>query len=324
MEITVDTQIVKMFAHQPAEVMENQIISDLNYPVRFGWPSLLEYLDLGLILSDLPSFDQTHSLFRECVEVLSRNEEQEVLFHVYDHLFTENLKQVKALPQVSSSFLLQAIKERRQKNSFLETEKILSRSLDPYEAALSDKASHTIRDLILYLAWDRMCVWMGRLFDYQSPDPTFIKGIAILKECLIESYQHITQQGQTSPGIFRMLESLVFYQMREENLHRHTQEEWTLLSQSLPLLKPHNELVDFFYIDDALVSKDNLNHNHENAGYHLTLDSSGRVHSRLVLAQYLLDQIKLSVPDWHYVLHSTKMIYLNFSGPSSPSISNTI
>lgn len=311
MKVTVDNQIVRIFNHNGAEIVKNLFISDLNNQINFRWPSLLEYLELGSLLSNVSVFDQTQPIFTACVSTLCANEEKEVLCYVYDRLFAENLTQIKALPQINASFLLNAIKEQQQKPSFLEVEKVLSLALSTYETALLEKPSETIHNLILYLAWDRMCVCMARLFDYPATNPKFIKGIGFLKECLLESYQHIAQKGQTSPGIYRMLESLVYYQMREENLPKHTEAEWKVLSQSFPVLKPQDEILDLFYIDDAIFPEGKLKTEGENLDYHLTLDSPDSVNSRLALAQYMMDKIKGDDPHWNYVLRPKKIAYLN-------------
>ncbi len=311
MKIIVDDQIVKLFVSSAAPILNNPFIFNVDNHLSFRWPSLLEYLGLGSILSSLPAFSQDQPLFEACVSTLCANEETEVLFHLYDRLFAENLNQINALPEIKPSFLLQEIKEKRQKISFLEVESVLSPSLTAYEISLTEKASHTMHDLILYLAWDRMCVWMSRLFDYQSTDPKFIKGIGVLRECLIESYQHITQQGRTTPGIYRMLESFLFYQMRDENLEKLTAAEWTILSRSFQALKAQDKLVDFFYIDDAVTSEKELKIEEENSEYYLTLDSPDRVNIRLSLAQYMMDKLKSEVPNWDYVLRPKKIVYLD-------------
>jgi hypothetical protein len=181
--------------------------------------------------------------------------------------------------------------------------------LAAYESALEERASQTMHDLVLYLAWDRMCVWMARLFDYQSTELKFIKGIEVLKECLIESYQHMTQQG-TSLSIYRMLEALFVYEIRQENLQKHTPEEWTTLSQSFHALTAQEGLVDFFYIDDAVVPEESLKIEEESSECYLILDSPDKVNSRLGFAQYMMDKLKSEVPQWNYVLRKKKIVYL--------------
>lgn len=310
MKIILDNQIVKLLVSNPAKILNDPFIGNVDNYVSFSWPSLLEYLELGSVLSTLPPFDQHQPLFEACVSTMCAYEETEVLFHIYDSLFAENLNQINALPQIKPAFLLQAINEQRQKGSFSELKTMLSPMLTAYETSLTEKAAHTMHDLILYLAWDRMCVCMARLFDYPSTDLAFIRGIGLLKACLIESYRHITQQGRTTPGIYRMLESFLFYHMREENLKKLTDAEWTILSQSFPALKAQDQLADFFYIDHAVIPERQLEIDEENPEIYLTLDLPSSVNARLSLAQCMMDKLKSEDPCWVYTLHPKKIAYL--------------
>lgn len=287
----VDNQIIKKFC-DPLNRL-NPCLLPMDNPIHFRWPSLLECLGLGSIFSNL---EPNQLLFEACIASLSENEDIEVIHHLYDRLFAENLNQINALPEIKSAFLLQAIKEHRGNSLF-------DPLLDVYEKLLTEKPSDTLHDLILYLAWDRMCVSSGRLFDYPSTNPKFIKGIGILKDCLIESYQHITEVGRTVPGIYRLLESLLFYHMREENLNKLNEHEWKVLSQSFEVLKAQDSLADFFYIDDA-VGVEN-----DSSEIYLTLDSSHKVNSRLSFAACLMNKLKAEIPNWNYVLHPKKIVH---------------
>ena len=310
MHIFMDNQILKILIQDAAKIANDPLISNLDNQIRFRWPTFFEYLGLESLLKDIPAFDHTHPLFQASIATLYTNDEKEVLFYVYDQLFVENLNQIKSLTSINASFLLQAIKEKRKETS-PEVSQMLGPSLEIYESALLDNPSDTMHDLILYLAWDRLCVSMAYLFNHQSSDATFLKGVNILKECLIESYEHITQQGRTFPGIYRMLEALFFYQMREENLHNHTAAQWTVLSQSFPALKAEDKLLDLFYIDDAIIQKEKLNLKEEQVECYLTLDSPELVNIRLAFAQYMLDQLKKEFPHWSYVLCPKSVIHFS-------------
>ncbi len=296
MKLIVDNQIARLLAHDPSKILKSPIMSNPDNLIQFRWPSLLEYLGLGSLLLDLPVFDKTNPLFGASISTMWKTDEKEVIFHVYDHLFTEILNQIRALPQINGPFLLQSIKAGIEKSP-----KILLPALVVYEGAFLEKAAHTMHDLILYLAWDRMCVWMASLINYQSTDSKFVHGLDVLQQCLIESYHHITQQGRTSPSLYRMIETLFYYQMREENLQNHTAEEWTLLSQSFPNLKGENELTDIYYIDDAAIHEENC---------YLTLDSSDTVDRRVALAQFMIAKINERFPQWEYVLHPQNVVHL--------------
>lgn len=296
MKIILNNKLVSALHHAPSNFFENPIISDPDNSITFGWPALLEYINLGSLYSQLPPFEQGQPLYEASLRVLYENEEKEVVQYMYDRLFVEILNKIKAFPQIDAPLFLQAINERREHPSYVMLDKILSPTLKAYETALAENPSHTMHNLILYLSWDRMCVCITHLFNHQSVDPRFIKGLDVLKECLIESYLHISEQGRTKPGFYRLLEALFFYQMREENLQKHTDAEWALLTQSFPLLKGQDELADFSYIDDALVE--------DSSTHHFTSDSPETVNSRIVLAQYMVNKLKMEFPDWKHTLHS--------------------
>jgi len=308
MEVVVDNQIVQILVADGAEVKKNRLLVDVNHSISFRWPSLLEYLGLGTLFIDLPVFDQTEPLFQASVAALCVHNDKNELFHIYDHLFAVCLHQIKNLPQITSTFLLEAI-ATRQAPSDLEIKKQLSSSLNSYEEALKANPSHTIHDLILYLAWDRICVWMSRLFDYQSADSKFISGLEVLKDCLIESFQHIMNQGRTSPSIYRLLESLFFYYVREENLQKHTDDEWPILNQNFQSLSSQEELVDYFYIDDAVASSDQLIDEVKTSRSYLILDMPDKVNIRLSYANYMINKLRLEVPEWNYGLQQEKIVY---------------
>ncbi len=282
MKTVVDNQIARLLSGGPPPFFKQKLL----YPIHFKWPTLLTYLGLESIFSSLPLFDDKHPLFVATVSALYDHEDKEVVFHVYDLLFVESLNQIRALEQINAPFLLNAIQEKKKTSPFLEFEKVLAQTLKAYEMACIENAPNTMHDLILYVAWERMCIWMGLLFNYQSTHPKFLQGIDILKSCLIESYQHITQQRKTSPSIYRLLEALFFYEMREENLQKHTEANWALLTKSFPALKKEEELVDFFYIDDAVFAKT------EEVNY-WTLDPPDLIQSRVSLATYFINQLPI-------------------------------
>lgn len=298
MKLIADNQIIKMLAYHPEEALKVPVLADPNNYLSFFWPSLLECLDLRSLFKGLPSFSPEEPLYKAFLAALLVNQEKEALFYLYDSLFAECLTQVKGLPQIDAAYLLHAIQQKKQEV------KAMFPALASYEAALLENASDTMHDLILYLAWDRMCVSVSRLFDYQSSDPAFMHSLEVLKECLIESYLHITQQGRTTPSLYRLLEALFFYEMREENLQKHTAEAWALLSQNIQILRAQDELADFYYIDDAVMPQ-------SGSSAYLTLDSPERVNLRLGLAQHMMEKLKLEVPEWSYEMQIKQVIYLD-------------
>ncbi|MBA2369272.1 MAG: hypothetical protein H0V82_09655 [Candidatus Protochlamydia sp.] len=300
MKFLADKQVIKLLDHQETE---NAILSG-GSEVYFGWSSLLEYLNLGSLFKNLPVFNSEEPLYKAFLAALLVNQEQEALFYLYDSLFAECLTQIKALPQINPSFLLHAIKHKEHPI------KELSSTLVAYETALIENPADTMHDLVLYLAWDRMCVYMGRLFDYQSSDPAFIRSLEVLKGCLIESFLHITQQGRTSPSFYRLIEALFFFEMREENLQKHSGEVWEILSQNFKILRPQEEMVDFYYIDDAVIPLQQSETAVRSSTSYLSMDSPDKVDLRLSLARYFMNKLKAEVPEWSYKIQIKQVSYL--------------
>lgn len=309
MKIVIDNHVLRVLVQHPTLLMENLLLANSENEIRLRWPTLLDYLELDSIFASLPIFDESHPVFVACVKTLYANEDKEVLFYLYDQLFAECLNQIKNLPQINAPFLLQAMHEKQDKPMTEEVKKMLSPALAGYKAILLNNPHDTLHNLILYLAWDRMCMNVARLFNYQSTDPKFIHGLAVLKECLVESYQHITGQGRTFPSLYRMIESLFFYQMREEHLQTHTESEWALLSQIFPLLQAEDKLADVYYIDDALTLEGQVSRKHSDNTY-LTLDSPQNVQSKLALAQYVIAKLKTEIPQWNFILEPTNIVHL--------------
>lgn len=307
MKISVDNQVVRLFSLDADKVLSSPLGTGADSYLSFSWPSLLEYLELGHLLSRFPSFDKSEVLFTASISALCEVGNPEDLFYIYDSIFTEMLKQVKSLPEIDPAFLLQKIEEKKGKFSFLAMEKILSPALAQQEKVLKNNAASAMHDLILYLAWDRMCVFMARVFDYPSTDPKFLENLKKLKWCLVESYQHIAGQGRTSPSFYRMIEALFYYQMREERLPLHPEADWELLTQSFPALTNPNQLIDFFYIDHALVPDAEAK---EGTSCHLTLDPPELVECRLALAHYMIGRLKEEIPQWKYSLCPNPVIHL--------------
>lgn len=311
MKILLDNQSIYFFQADPALFFKKiqAVTAEAQFCLR--WPSLFVYLGQDSLLSSLPPFELGTPLFEATVAALEGGVEKEDCLAIYDRLFAECLYQIKALPQMKASFFLQAIQQKRREGDvFHEWKQNLKTALDPFEKAFQEKPADTLHDLILYLAWDRMCVWMANLFQFPSTQSGFSAGIQIFKECLIESYQHITQQGKTKPGIYRMLEALFYFQMREEHLQKPTFAEWTLLSQSFPALQSADSWSDSFFIDDAWILEGSVE-GKETSLFYLTAKEPQIVEKRLELAQYFSCQLKKEFPDWKYILEFKKPLSLD-------------
>jgi hypothetical protein len=285
------------------ELLRHQIIKDRgSVEVKLDWPSLLEYLGVENLFQSIRLLDEQHELFKKVISMLSLNPDKESLFRLYDQLFVESLLNVQSLSQLDPAFLVDQI-QKRKRSPFLFSDWFFS-SLNEYEERLIHHTSHTIHDLTLYLAWDRVCTNLAILFDYEYSELNFQHHLSVLKECLIESFQHITQTGRTSPGFFRLVEALFAYQMRSENLQSHSEEEWSILCHSFPALKPRELLAHVGYVDHAIANEpvDSL--------VEFTLDSIEQVKAGLDLSRYTVQKLKSSVIDWNFALHPLRIVCL--------------
>jgi len=70
MQIIVDNKIIRLLISNSAKIQNYPLIFDANNCLGLRWPSLLECLELGSILSNLPEFDQNHPLFQACIAAL--------------------------------------------------------------------------------------------------------------------------------------------------------------------------------------------------------------------------------------------------------------
>lgn len=252
-----------------ADIQTVKNSAQISSSILLRWPTLLAYLDLESLYTQLPTLN-----FQACLEVLKDGDENQAI-DLFDRLFAENITLIKGLPEIDPSFLLEAIVKKQSDKRFLF-------SLKAYEERFRENTPYLMHDLILYLSWERMCITVSCLFDMQVEDLNFLRNLKVIKECLKESYLHIVKDGKTHPSLYRLLEALFYYHMREENLQGHTDEEWAILNQSFPVLKDQNTLADVFYIDDM-----------EDVSY-ITLDSPDIVNARLAFADCML---KKELPD---------------------------
>lgn len=283
---------------------------DRDFQIMLPWPSLLKYLGMENVLENFPIFDAQNKLFNFIISILPLKTEEELLVRAYDQIFVECLTEVKALPQIDSSVLLQHIKQKRQSPQGMHAHPLFAQSLDGYEKQLVEHPTHLMHDLILYLAWDRVCVNLAIIFE--QPNPNDIQnGLNILKECLLESFQHISAQKRTSPSFFRLAEALYAYQMREENLELPTDTEWAILCEGASVLKSRQSLADIWYIDAAIVDAQKWKHiqqeKDKDAITVLTLDSPEKTKACLSLIRYMIAKLQKSPIEWHYFLSPVKI-----------------
>lgn len=279
--------------------------------IRFGWTSLLEYLGESALLEVFPKLDEQSSLFSFLKTSLAADPTPDACFKLYDQIFAECLTLVKALPQINPEYLLNKIHQQQQIPSFTHTNTLFHTTLEKFTIDLTEKPSHAMHDLILYLGWDRICVVFAAVFDHIFNDANFKEGLKTFKECLIESFQHITQHGRTSPGFYRFVETFYAYQMRDENIKSHNDAEWQILCHSSYVLKPDNELPDVPYIDACIVHKEHLHQNqHHEQCVVFTQDSQEQVNARLDLVQFTMNKLQHEEQSWNYALVPPHVIYV--------------
>lgn len=274
------------------------------FQLSCGWPSFLELIGITNLFETFPKFDDQNKLFAFTLSILTSNPDKEVVIELYERIFVECLTQVKSLAQINAAFLIEKIRAKRESLS-ASADQLLAPALAHYEKYFIEASSNAMHDLILYLAWNRVCVDLAILFD-SSQNLQLKKEFDIFMECLIESFQHITGQGKSAPGFFIMIEALYAYQMREENIQLHSGPEWLVLCQSAQALKSREQLSDVFYIDDSIVDQEQLEH--AEPVYVLTLDSETKVQSTLSLTNEMIKKIKNIDPSWHYKLGPVKIL----------------
>jgi hypothetical protein len=269
-----------------------------------GWSSLLEYLNLGSLFVDLPPLDECNKIFHTVIEVLKLDAEKEVVIYLYDQIFVECLTQIKGLSQVRPPCLLDRIREKIKKSSVNQAQDPFLYALQHYETMFMENAENTLHDLILYLAWDRVCVYLTAVFDH--PYLKLQHGLEVLKACLVESFEHITKQGRTIPSFSRLVEALYVYEMKDENIQKHTDSQWQILCESLQVLQSREVLGGSCYIDmgiNDLISRDD-------SVKVLTMDSPKQVNARLALSNIMLATLTAEYTSWRYVFAPCEVLYL--------------
>lgn len=313
MKICLDNQLLKRATSETKEgqtlllSLKNLIASQTHFKIVFGWSSLFQYLGLDCILEKIPKFDKQNRFFAHIMDNLSLDILESHVIKLYDQLFVLCLTEIKALSEIHPAYLLECIQKKKEVVTPFEKE-LFSIALDHYEQSFIKNPSHTLHDLILFLAWDRLCVYLAIIFEQVSSIPSYLKGIQILKDCMVESFQHITADGKTIPGLFRMLEALYAYQLREERLQVHTDEEWKILSETSRALREREAFPDVYYIDAAVVDEKVLNGSELLKVY--TLDSPEKVSASMDLARFMISKLKAEEKDWHYTLDSVEVVRL--------------
>lgn len=90
---------------------------------------------------------------------------------------------------------------------------------------LSQDLSDYRNQIVLYLTWDRMCVWTGIIWDFFAESAERLS-LSIWKELLIESFVHIHQTKQTVPSLFRLVDALYRYSLMRSQRDAHEESLW--------------------------------------------------------------------------------------------------
>lgn len=267
------------------------IEKNLGQEVILSWPALIACLELGETDLKFSSFQET-KLFSLICSYLEREGEREILERFYDQIFVENLTAIKAFEWIEQSFLLSSIRKAIQKKPFLRI------ALKEFEEKLIEDPYNTLHDLMLYLAWDRVCVAVATLFEEQSLSE---KALSVFKECLLESFQHITELAKTKPSFFRLMEALYAYYMRQEKLQDYTDSEWQILCQAAEVLTDRDALCDVVYVDRSVGKK-------QVDAVVWTMDSKKHIQASLSLACMFLEKIKEKMPEWLYGFYPVEIV----------------
>jgi hypothetical protein len=292
----------------PVKARIDAVLKRDDQPIQIllSWPTLLEYLDLGSLLAKFPPFDKNNGLFAFLMSPQAEEAESELLVQVYDQIFVECLTDVKGLPQVDQSFLLDQIQKKR----LLASSQPFLGSLEFYEKLLIENPYHTMHDLILYLAWDRVCVYIATAFESIPANPKAGKVLTLLRDCLVESFQHITQQGRTRPGFFRVVEALYALNMRPDRMQEHDEAQWLLLSKGSVALQPRERLADTAYVDTTVIAKQLVESGDENPMHVFTMVPAATIEAGLDLARATMARLGSDVPGWQYTLGPVEVVCL--------------
>lgn len=281
-----------------------KLMDSLATEVALDWPALLNLLDADDFVKNFPPFTSQDPLYQQIIIALEAKTHPELLEHLFDQLFVESLNWVRSQTEVDPNYLAEKI---RQKQTLQALGPILSKPLLHNQKLLFGQPYPFIHDLIFFLAWDRVCINLAILFEYPSVAVNVKPGLVILRNCLIESFQHIMAKQETTPSFFRFIEALYAYEMREEHLQSYSDREWITLCESAQALRSREEIIDVSYIDKFIIDRKHFSFSSKV----LTMDSSEKVNKSIGLARYMIDKLNSEDQNWHYELQSTEIICLH-------------
>jgi hypothetical protein len=255
--------------------------------VFFTLANLMGFLDLKYIFDAIAKFDNQNELFQFIVSKAAEDQDPNFLMDLYDQLFAQVLTDVKNLKEVNASFLLQSLSEHE--NHCIP---IYSKAITYFKQILSDVPKQAIHDLTLYLAFDRMTIAVAELFEQQQCK---IGSLRIFRNCIIESFQHITKNSKVTLGFFRLMEALYAFDMRNENLDTYSEGDFETLCKSSKVLSDRDRICFIPYVDIAL-----MHMSEEKEITCLTTDSEEKVELTLVFADFMINKLYQEGIGWEY------------------------
>jgi len=281
------------------KLVRNHVSIDSQKPVNLSWAAFLEYIETGPLFGKFPPFNEQNPLYSLIISILPLQAHEDFLIELYDQVFVECLTHTKAIPQIEHAFLMDRIQKKRGDDIFEHARR-------HYETYLREYPYEAIHDLTLYLAWDRVCFNLSKLMEEPSSNPVVQKNTHVLKNCLIESFQHIAAQGKTTPSFFRLMAALIAFYMRDENLETHSEEEWTTLCQQLGWIntvEDDSELADVPYVDLSFAQG-------QDAYRVLTLDSTEKANGLQTLMELTIRKLQVEEVNWKYAVNKMEFISL--------------
>lgn len=190
--------------------------------MQLEWSIFLQRLEINPF-ETLPDFGEKNPLYEWTLTHLRASLSKAEFIELYDNLFVECLKEVQMLSCLDQETLFKKIEAC--KDPFF----------DPFKKALEKEPRKTFNALVLYVAWEYFSINLACLFELA--DPSILNGIAAFRECFIESFQHLINDKVIYPSVARFVEALYAYDMRQEHLDSHSDEEWTILCEGAKLLQ---------------------------------------------------------------------------------------
>lgn len=299
MKTYIDNTILNLLKSEEGQGFYDTLIKNgVKLDIRFGWPSLILYIGLESLFEEFPGFDKDSELFSLALKAGEAKADKDVFVEIFDQLFVECLTHVKALEIVNAFYLLDHLRVDLAPDYF-------KAALQEWKDYLLTEPKVLLHDLTLFLAWDRVCTRLAILFEQAET----MVGFEALKECLAESFQHITKEGATTPGFFRLMEAFYAIDMREENLQQHPEEKWNILSRGAQSLSNRGRLADVAFIDQAIVLKDKPVE--KEPEQFLTLQPFEKVQAGWELCRHFVESFEKTVPGWPYILARSNVLILD-------------